>query len=92
MTLNCLQNKTAALNLELDKKAGKTGIELERWKIRGRKGGGTNELMIKSLQAMNTRIKMPLQVVLGTYQKATKEGNLGKADHGFLSWGLHLKT
>lgn len=35
MTLNCLQNKTAALNLELDKKASEMGIEMERWKIRG---------------------------------------------------------
>lgn len=42
MTLNCLQNKTAALNLELDKKAGETGIELEKWKIRGGKGEQTN--------------------------------------------------
>lgn len=36
MTLNCLQNKTAALNLELDKKASKAGTEMEKWKIRGR--------------------------------------------------------
>lgn len=46
-------------------------------KDKGRKGGA-NELTIKSHQAMKTRIKMPLQVVLRTYQKATKEASWGR--------------
>lgn len=44
---------------------------------KGRKEG-TNELMIKSHQVMNTRIKMSLQVILGTYQKANKEAPWGR--------------
>lgn len=58
MTLNCLQNKTAALSLELDKEASKHRQGNDEMESKG--DGG----VIKS--HLTTRIKMHLQVVFGT--------------------------
>lgn len=35
MAPNCLQNKTAALSLELDKNTSKTGTGMEKWRVKG---------------------------------------------------------
>lgn len=49
MAPNCLQNKTAALSLELDKNTSKTGTGMEKWRVKGLGG----EVTVKSHQTQN---------------------------------------
>lgn len=49
MAPNCLQDKTAALSLELDKDTSKTGTGMKKWRVRGIGG----EVTIKSHQTQN---------------------------------------
>lgn len=49
MAPNCLQNKTAALSLELDKDTSKTGTGIKKWRV----GGIGGEVTIKSHQTQN---------------------------------------
>lgn len=89
MTLNCLQNKTAALSLELDKKASETGTKMKKWKVG--EGRGASKLTIKSHWVVNTSFKLPLQMVLGTQGKESR--SIPEEDRPrFTSQGLHLKT